>query len=73
MARPYNLLRRKMKMKSMVLEDIAREFGCTRQTVSNKLRNVTPWTLEECWRVMGMLEIDPCLFYKYFPLRGRNE
>lgn len=73
MPRPYNALRQKMKESGVTVEALAREFHMTRQTLSNKMRNVTAWTLDECWAVMDALKIEPEMFYRYFPLKGRNE
>ena len=73
MARPYHALRRTMMARSIKIDDIAAEFHCTRQTVSNKLRNITPWTLDEIWIVMDLLEINPKSMAYYFPRLGKNE
>ena len=71
----YNALRGALKAKGMNQADIARYvFHDTRSTdaVSRRFAGRTPWTLDEAWAVMKLLQLPAKKFHLYFPRDGMD-
>ena len=73
MARRYEYLRRQMRAQDMNETMLARRMNVCMQTISDRLRNKTPWKLEEMWKVMKILNLPPEDLHKCFPPGGVAE
>lgn len=60
-----------MAKKGIKIYELADEIGKNRLTISNKLQNRTPITLEEAYRILGLLEIPASEIYEFFPPGGK--
>lgn len=59
-----------MAKKGVRIYELADEIGKNPTTVSNKLMNRTPLTLEEAYRILELLEIPSSEIYEFFPPGG---
>lgn len=66
----YANLRGILAQKGIRLYELADEIGKSPVTVSNKLMNRTPITLEEAYRILELLEIPSSEIYEFFPPGG---
>lgn len=66
----YANLRGILAQKGIRLYELADEIGKNPTTVSNKLTNRTPITLEEAYRILELLEIPASEIYEFFPPGG---
>lgn len=66
----YANLRGVLAKKGIRLYELADEIGKSPVTVSNKLMNRTPITLEEAYRILELLEIPSSEIYEFFPPGG---
>lgn len=73
MARPFSLLRSKLAYCELTNELLARELLITPSTVSRKLNNHSPWTSEEMWQIMALINEPPHMLHRIFPANGQNE
>lgn len=63
-------LRGILAQKGIRLYELADEIGKSPVTVSNKLTNRTPITLEEAYRILELLKIPASEIYEFFPPGG---
>lgn len=70
MARRYEYLRRQMSAQDVSETYLARRLNLCMQSVSDRLRNKTPWRMEEMWQVMAILHLPPEELHKCFPPGG---
>lgn len=63
----YANLRGILAQNGIRLYELADEIGKSPVTVSNKLMNRTPITLEEAYRILQLLEIPSSEIYEFFP------
>ena len=59
-----------MAKKGVRIYELADEIGKTPTTVSNKLGNRAPITLEEAYRILELLGIPSSEIYEFFPPGG---
>ena len=69
--KPYYLLRREMFAQRVTQEDISRETGRCKSTVSDIFNGKREFTVRDCWAIMRMLQIDPAEMAAFFPEGGR--
>lgn len=73
MARPFGLLRGRMRACGMTQEDIARRLMLSAVSVSRRFSGREEWRLDECYEVLSLLNLKDKQLCKYFPKGGRNE
>ena len=54
----YPNLNGEIAKRGLILEDLAKEMGCTIGTISNKLRGVSPVTLVEAKKLKKIVKSD---------------
>ena len=63
-------LRGKMRERNITQADMAAALGCSSVCISQRLCCVRSWQLDEIWKVMNILHINPDEMYLYFPADG---
>lgn len=66
----YANLRGILAEKGIRLYELADGIGKSYVTISNKLQNHTPFTLDEAYRILELLEIPSSKIYEFFPPGG---
>ena len=68
----FDRLRQRMYHKHITMTDVAKAIGINPITMSNKMNGVTPFTLDEAYKISQVLEIEPKDFTKFFINRKAN-
>ena len=71
--RPYHALRSELYSDGITHAQLARRLRIGTTTLSRKLNAKTPWTLDECYRVLDLLGKTDVQLSAIFPRDGRNE
>ena len=66
MARPFSLLRSKLCLYGLTNEILARKLLLTPGTVSRKLNSHSPWTSDERWSIMNLINEPPHMLHHIF-------
>lgn len=75
MAKPYNKLRHALDDADITRADIAREIGRHQTYVDQRFRCEFPWTVEDAYIILAMLQLPAGLMTEYFPnekIKGRR-
>lgn len=73
MAKPFKALRDEMHIAEIRSVDLARELLLSTGSISNRLMAKQPWTLDECYKVLEMLNKPPSDLPRLFPKNGQND
>ena len=74
MARPYKLLRDLLHECEITNAMLASELGIrSTATVSRKLNDHSPWTSDEMYRILELVNEKPERMHEIFPKNGINE
>ena len=73
MARPYAKLRGLMREYDYSQGELAEELGIGARTLSAKINALSPWTLDEAYRLLQMFQIPEASLHELFPKNGQNE
>lgn len=68
--KPYAKLRGKMAENDINGTALANYFGRTPNYISDRLNIKSPWTIDEVYKIMGLLEIPLEEILTYFPPNG---
>ena len=71
--RPYHALRAELYGAGVTHAQLARRLRIGTTTLSRKLNAKSPWTLDECYQVLGLLGKPYEQIPQIFPRDGRNE
>lgn len=52
------LIRSKMVLKDISMGELARQLGCTDQSLRNKLQSLTEFSLSEALKLCELIELD---------------
>ncbi len=72
-ARPFSVLRGRMKACEITQKDLARQLNLSMVSVSRRFSGHEEWRLGECYEVLAMLDVADKKISEYFPKGGRNE
>ena len=67
MAKPYSKLRHALDDADISREDIARALGWSESYVHQRFRCEFPWTIEDAYIILSMLNISTSEMAEYFP------
>lgn len=70
--RPYQALRNELFINGISNPELARLLLVGSSTISRKLNGKSPWTLDECYRVLDLLGKPHSALPDLFPEKGRN-
>jgi hypothetical protein len=70
MARPYATLRGQLVAHDLQQTDLARKLLISSRTATRKLCGHYPWTLDEMYDIMGLLEWPYDRMHELFPRNG---
>lgn len=70
--RPYQALRNELFINGISNPALARSLLVGPATISRKLNGKSPWTLDECYRVLDLLGKPHSALPDLFPEKGRN-
>lgn len=73
MAKPFKELRDALHIAEIRSVDLARELLLSTGSISNRLMAKQPWTLDECYKVLELLNRPPSDLPKLFPRNGQND
>lgn len=73
MARPFGKLRALLAENDMTQEELARVMNLGRNAISDRMRGVVEWNLQEIWFVLRYFQIPANKMHEYFPENGQNE
>ena len=73
MPKKFALLRGKMRERGITEPDMAAALDCSVICVSQRLRALRAWKLDEIWTVMRILHIPDEEMHRYFPLNGTED
>ena len=73
MARPYKLLRDKLRSCEITQEMLAEELRVGTDTISRKINAHFPWTVDQMYTILDLIGEKPESMHKYFPRNGQNE
>ena len=68
-ARVYDKLVRALRDAGYTCGDTAKVLLITAQTFSEKVHGKSPWTLDEIYRLLELMECSPAAMHIYFPDR----
>lgn len=68
----YTKLRAAITEHDLTLMQVAHELGLSNITVGNRLAGKQPWTLDEIYKLLSLLEIPVTDMHIYFPNRKAN-
>lgn len=70
MARPYSKLRHAMDDADIDREAICKLLGKSTTYVAQRFQNKYPWTIEDAYLILSMLQIPAAQMTEYFPRGG---
>ena len=73
MARPFKLLRDKLRSCEITQEILAEELKVGTDTISRKINAHFPWTLDQMYAILDLIGEKPDSMHRYFPRNGQNE
>lgn len=60
-------LRKAIRISDLTQADVASQMGCTRETLCHKLSGKIPIRMDEAYRILDILHLDPHSISIYFP------
>ena len=69
MRRHFLNLRKAMMEADMTQADLGERINRSAAYISERLLRKKPWTLDECYLILRVLQLDEAEFTKYFPKR----
>lgn len=70
MIRKFRVLRGQMAAEGLTQADVARKLLVSPDTISNKMRGIYSWTLEEMYALMDLLDWPYDRMHELFPRGG---
>ena len=67
--RKYGKLVTALREAGYTCQEAARELLITYQTFSEKVHGKSPWTLDEIYKLLELMECSPAAMHIYFPDR----
>lgn len=69
--RVYDKLVVALREAGYTCREAAQELRITYQTFSEKIHGRSPWTLDEMYALLSLLDCSPTAMHVYFPRRGQ--
>lgn len=73
MRRKYCYLAGHLRQLDMTQNDLAHEIGISRTALNHRMTGRTPWTLEEMYQILHLLNAPDSELYLYFPYIPQNK
>ena len=70
MIRKFELLRRALAGYGIHHSDLAIELGKCSTEISHRMTAKKPWTLEDMYKILELINVDPSQMHRYFPRKG---
>lgn len=70
MAKPYSKLRHAMDDADLEREDICRALGKSTTYVAQRFQRKYPWTIEDAYTILQLLQIPEGMMTEFFPKGG---
>ncbi len=67
----FHALRVMLKQNEITQQDLAKVIGRSEVYISQRLRGLECFTLDECYTIMDLLRLDKKDMYFYFPREGK--
>ena len=71
--KPYFKLRQQLFALGMTQEELGREIGKGQQYMSYRLTGKKPFTVDEAYKILEILDIPDSRLTEFFPKGGRTE
>lgn len=71
--KPYFKLRQQLFALGMTQEELCREIGKGQQYMSHRLTGKKPFTVDEAYKILEILDIPDSRLTEFFPKGGRTE